>query len=162
MPLLFDLYHYTLKWNKYKSYFLRSLECNRTTPSPLGMASDDIPDASITASSYAHGGSWDREPKYARLGKNERYWACNSNDPRAWIQVHLGRTRVVTGLQTEGNYLNQVQQFWVEQIKVQVGSIEQDLMFIEDGKYQPKVQLCCYIFPGIFLQSRHCRLFNNK
>ena len=100
------------------------------------MASGDIPDANINASSYEHNGVWDREPKHARLGRVGRYWASDSIDHNAWIQVDLGMTRRVTGLQTEGNYHN-----WVEQVKVQVGSTKQDLMFIEDGNHEPKVAL---------------------
>ena len=103
------------------------------------MASGQIPDTSITASSYGKNPSWDREPKHARLGREHRFWAAGWNDLNAWIQVDLGSNHVVTGLQTEGDNHNQEHQYWVEQVKVQVGNTEEDLMFIEDGNCQPKV-----------------------
>ena len=110
-----------------------------STPSPLGMASGAIPDASITASSYDPSTIWNREAKYVRLG-GHRYWASHSNDLNPWIQVELGRTHVVTGLQTEGMFHNDRHQYWVEQVTVQVLSTKQELVFIEDGNHQPKVQ----------------------
>ena len=103
-------------------------------PGPLGMASGDIPDSSITASSYQTHPHYDREPKYARLG-GSRFWYNDWNDLEPWIQVDLGSSYNVTGLQTEG-YSNL---YWVKKIKVQVGMTIEDLSFIEDGQGQPKV-----------------------
>ena len=109
-------------------------------PGPLGMASGDIPDSSITASSYQRHHSWDREPKYARLGGN-KFWieeeTYNSTGP--WIQVDMSTSYRVTGLQTEGNNETDHWQYWVRQIKVQTGMIINDLSFIDDGQGQPKV-----------------------
>ena len=104
------------------------------------MKSGGIPDASITASSYEHNSQWDREPKHARLGSAGRYWASDSFDNNAWIQVDLGSTHAVTGLEAEGNYHNEVHHYWVEQVQVQVGCTEEDLMFITGGNGDPKVQ----------------------
>ena len=101
---------------------------------PLGMASGDIPDTSITASSYEKHGEFDREPKYARLG-GERFWV--SFDVEPWIQVDLDSHHIVTGLQTQGD--DGWKEYWVEQIKVQVGFTEENLMFIQDANGQPKV-----------------------
>ena len=104
------------------------------------MASGNIPDSSISASSYATASTWDREPKYARLGGN-RYWISGSadSDPEPWIQVDLGRSYNVAGLQTEGNNGVDIWKFWVTQIKVQVGMTLNDLSFIDNGQGQPKV-----------------------
>ena len=52
-----------------------------------------------------------------------------------WIQVDLGSNHLATGLQTEGNYAN----YWVAQIKVQVGLTEENLIFIKDSQGQPEV-----------------------
>ena len=97
------------------------------------MASGDIPDSSITASSYSTHPDYDREPKYARLG-GKKFWHNDGNDPEPWIQVDLGSSYNVTGLQTEG-----LISYWVKKIKVQVGMTIEDLSFIEDGQGQPKV-----------------------
>ena len=100
------------------------------------MANKGIPDSSLTASSYQENIYFDREPKYARLG-GKRFWV--SVDPDPWIQVDLGSNHMVTGLQTEGNDQGGTNKYWVEQIKVEVGVTEENLMFIEDASGQPKV-----------------------
>lgn len=103
------------------------------------MSSGDIPDSSITASSYHTHVEYDREPKYARLGWN-KFWASGwSSDPDPWIQVDLGTCHNVTGLQTEGRHTSDEWHYWVEQIKVQVGMAENELSFIGDGQGQAKV-----------------------
>ena len=100
------------------------------------MASGAIPDTSITASSYQEHYNFDREPKYARLG-GTRFWLSIDQDP--WIQVDLGSNRLVTGLQTEGNEGNDINKYWVEQIKVQTGFTQENLEFAEDSDGQIKV-----------------------
>ena len=105
----------------------------------LGMASGEIPDSSITASSYQKFWEFDREPKYARLGHADRYWVNDLDDTEPWLQVDLGGSRRVTGLKTEGNYKTDIWQYWVEKIKVQVGVTEGTLMFIKDTNGQQKV-----------------------
>ena len=101
------------------------------------MATGDIPNSSITASSYqTPSNQWPREPKYARLG-GERFWGSVGDDVDSdpWIQVDLGSNHLATGLQTEGNDAN----YWVAQIKVQVGFTEGNLIFIDDSQGQPEV-----------------------
>ena len=99
------------------------------------MSSGDIPDSSITASSFNPHSDYDRLPQYARLGWN-KFWLSARDDTNPWIQVNLSGMYRVTGLQTAGDspLLD-----WVEQIKVQVGLSEESLMFIEDSNKQPKV-----------------------
>ena len=123
--------------NSWLSSFVRFFkECK---PGPLGMASSDIPDSSITASSYQnYSSSWVRLPKYARLGGN-RFWLSDGTDTNPWIQVDLDSRYNVSGLQTEGNYGSDKYQYWVTQIKVQVGMIINDLRFLDDGQGKPKV-----------------------
>lgn len=126
-------------------YHLISLsECK---PRPLGMESGDIPDSGITASSYHHHVQYDREPQYARLG-GDKFWlsARSDFDVNPWIQVDLGRKHMVTGLQTAGS--SDDKYMWVEQIKVQVGVTEDNLMFVLSKNGQPKVRLlgCLYSF----------------
>ena len=84
-------------------------------PVPLGMTSGDIPDSSITASSYQRHDTWDREPEYARLGGN-KFWidAEIDDSTEPWIQVDMSTSHIVTGLQTEGNYGSNHWQFWSE------------------------------------------------
>ena len=102
------------------------------------MASGDIPDSSITASSFAKHWSYNRKPEYARLG-GTRFWTCETKDPDPWIQVDLISSHTVTGLQTEGNDEGGAYKYWVEQIKVKVGVTKKNLMFIEDASGQPRV-----------------------
>ena len=103
------------------------------------MANGDIPDSSITASSYRKHADFDRLPRYARLG-GVRFWMNDKkNDTKPWIQVDLVSSHNVTGLKAEGNDAGGVYKYWVEQIKVQVGVAEGDLTFIEDTNGQPKV-----------------------
>ena len=99
------------------------------------MANGYIPDSSITASSHL---SADHMPKYARLGGN-KYWESLADDTSPWIQVDLGSRYTVIGLQTEGHYWSDKYQYWVTQIKVQVGMTEHDLSFIDDSQGKPKV-----------------------
>ena len=135
---------YGLKASSYNPLIRDSLSSygsfSECEPGPLGMASGNIPDKSLTASSYQHKNSWDREPKYARLGGN-RFWLSDGakSDPDPWIQVDLVRSYNVAGLQTEGNYGTSHWQYWVTQIKVLVGMTLNDLSFIDDGQGQPKV-----------------------
>ena len=105
------------------------------------MASGDIPDSSINASSYQRHDKWDREPRYARLGGG-RYWISVGDDVDSdpWIQVDLGSNHLVTGVQTEGNDGGVDKwRYWVAQIKVQVGFTEGNLIFIDDSQGQPEV-----------------------
>ena len=102
------------------------------------MASRVIPDSSITASSYEKHAEFDRQPKFARLG-GERYWGSDHEDLEPWIQVDLGSSHMIIGLQTEGNYNSDEWQYWVTQVNVQVGMSESGLMYIEDGDGQPQV-----------------------
>ena len=106
------------------------LECE---PGPLGMTNGSIPDSSITASSYKKVSSFDRLPKYARLGRG-RFWMSDDDDPMPWIQVDLISSHNVTGFMTKGHDLSG----WVEQIKVQVGNAEENLVFIKDCEGQSK------------------------
>ena len=102
------------------------------------MESRAIPDSRITASSFEENDEFDRQPKFARLG-GERYWGSIYEDLEPWIQVELGSSHMVTELQTEGNYNSDEWQYWVQQLKVQVGMSKGDLMYIEDGDGQPQV-----------------------
>ena len=97
------------------------------------MTNGSIPDSSITASSYIEVSSFDRLPKYARLGR-DRFWMSDDDDQMPWIQVDLISSHNVTGLMTKGHDRSG----WVEQIKVQVGNTEENLVFIEDCKGQSK------------------------
>lgn len=106
------------------------------------MASGSIPDSSITASSFQKSETWNREPKYARFG-SEKSWSNDWNDPEPWIQIDLGSSRWVTGLQTTGNNNQGDFQLWVEQITVKVGMTVENLVFIEDCDGQPKVSVKC-------------------
>ena len=106
------------------------------------MSSNAIPDTSVTASSFITADSWDREPKYARLGKVGRFWSSASDDSEPWIQVDLGSNHRVTGMQTEGNLGTGPRSYWIEQIKVQVGLVHGKLSFIEIDTGDPKV---CYV-----------------
>ena len=101
------------------------------------MESGSIPDSSISASSFFY----DRQPRYARLGDNVNFWSSDPSDSLPWIQVDLGSNQMVAGLQTKGNYETDVYQYWVEQIKAQVGMTELGLKFIEDVNGQQKVLL---------------------
>ena len=110
--------------------------------SPLGMSSNAIPDTSVTASSFNSASDWDREPKYARLGKVGRFWSSAPGDSEPWIQVDLGSSHQVIGLQTEG-YLSTLRtSYWIDQIKVQVGLVNDSLVFIETDAGEPKV---CFV-----------------
>ena len=133
-------------WPLSRESLLSYCSLSECEPGPLGMASGDIPDSGITASSYQHDhNTWARLPKYARLGGGSKFWMSGEamSDPDPWIQVDLGGSYNVVGLQTEGNHYSDKYQFWVTQIKVQVGMISKDLRFIDDGQGQPKV---CYFF----------------
>ena len=101
------------------------------------MSSNAIPDSNISASSY-HKSS--REPKYARFDI-ARYWASAPGDPDPWIQVLLGNSHRVTGLQTKGNLGSIRTSYWVEQIKVKIGLVHDSLKFIEMDSGEPKVCL---------------------
>ena len=114
---------------------------------PLGMASGDIPDSSINASSYQNPSTkFPRKPEFARLGFNfpdetvggihyppVRYWGNDASDKNPWIQVDLGSNSTVTGLQTEGNKGKHLWEYWVQQVKVQIGTAPENLSFIDDG-----------------------------
>ena len=102
------------------------------------MANGIIPDSSITASSFQTHDSWDRLPTYARLG-GDRFWGSEGYDSEPWIQVELSNIHTVTGLQTEGNYRVETDQYWVKKVKVEIGMDESALIFIEDDQGQPKV-----------------------
>ena len=106
------------------------------------MSSNAIPDTSLTASSFNPASNWDREPKYARLGKVGRFWSNARDDSGPWIQVDLGNNHRVTKLQTEGILGTSRTSYWVEQIKVQVGLVQDSLDFIEMDPGKPKV---CFI-----------------
>ena len=103
------------------------------------MANGEIPDSSINASSYQSHDTWDRLPKYARLG-SDKFWGSTESNSEPWIQVNLGRIHIVTRLQTEGDYKDDTAQYWVEKVSVKIGMDGGSLMFIEDGQGQPKVK----------------------
>ena len=101
------------------------------------MAGGDIPDSSLSASSYQ---SDNKAPRYARLGGGKK-WASVADDSDPWIQVDLGSNYIVTGLLTQGNGNSgdNVYKYWVALIRVQVGFTEGNLIFIEDSQGQPEV-----------------------
>ena len=105
------------------------------------MTNGDIPDSSITASSYHHHVDYDREPQYARLGGNKA-WASAINDMNPWIQVDLVSNHTVFGLQIARGLHHKI----VEQIKVEVGVSEMNLSFVLDNNGRPKVCLnYCFV-----------------
>ena len=121
---------------------------------PLGMSSGAIPDENITASSYERHPAFDREPKFARLGLYGRHFSSAPEDPAPWIQADLGSKHRVSVLQTQGAYGDSYWQYWVEQVKVQVGFSEDNLRFINDSNNQPKV--CKFIGQKSYVQGLFC------
>ena len=103
------------------------------------MANGNIPDSSITASSY-QGGFNNRSPKHARLGLENKLWISREDDPTPWIQVDLASNHTITGLQTEGNNDDGHYDYWVTQVKVKVGMSGGYRKFIADSNGQPKVR----------------------
>ena len=107
------------------------------------MASGEIPDSSINASSFLTHTDGDRVPQNARLGL-AMFWSNNGDDTSPWIQADLGSTHRVSGLQTVGNGRNDTWRYWVQQLKVEVGFSASDLVFIKDGDDQDKVCLSTF------------------
>ncbi|XP_014243467.1 discoidin domain-containing receptor 2-like isoform X3 [Cimex lectularius] len=86
--------------------------------SPLGMESGDIPDSAISASSAYDSASVG--PYHARLkhDKNGGAWcprAMVSKDSMEFLQIDLGKLRVITGTRTQGRFGNGQGQEYTEE-----------------------------------------------
>ena len=107
------------------------------------MANGAIPDSAITASSYVTHTLGDRIPQNARLG-SVQFWTNEWGDWQPWVQVDLGGNHTVTGLLTEGHY-GSSWQYWVKQIRVEVGFQDWELKSIKDDNGFPQVSDMKYI-----------------
>ena len=102
------------------------------------MESGDIPDASLSASTYfiyIHaGGSTHREPKYARLNYPTNAWSSDVGDDNPWIQVDLGEEKSVVGIKVQscGNY-------WIEELKIATALADAQFEYILEDSTDPKV-----------------------
>ena len=116
------------------------------SPTALGMESAAIPDEGITASSHSiTTEGFHRIPSHARLGQAD-FWSNDNDDPKPWIQVDLGSTCKVTGLQTEG-HSGSKWDYFVGNISVKVGMLETDLIFIENESGDTKAS-CFAVSPS--------------
>ena len=100
------------------------------------MINGNIPDSSITASSFKNSA---RVPYHARLNGNSR-WSNDNTDSDPWLQVDLLATYNVTGVLIEGNGHDGLSR-WVQAITVQIGINPATLGFIKDSNGVPKVCL---------------------
>ncbi|XP_072018289.1 uncharacterized protein [Amphiura filiformis] len=106
------------------SIFLTCLKISATqqcdSPMPLGMASGDILDNQITASSFFRAPQLQTPPEDGRLNYNNGYWStANPNPSNPWINVDLQSSFIVTGINTQGNIPGVVE--YVTQLDVQYG-----------------------------------------
>ena len=102
---------------------------------PLGMINGNIPDSSITASSWNNDA---RVPYHARL-QGDSWWSNDNSDSNPWLQVDLLATYNVAAILTEGTFSTR----WVGVMTVQFGNNPATLEFIKDSNGEPKV--CLYI-----------------
>ena len=82
---------------RYRSFFM-SVHCH--SYAPLGLASDKIPDSSLTASSH-----YKKYPPFkARLhcGADCAWYAEPWDHSQPWLQVDLGNVSLVSGIATQG------------------------------------------------------------
>ncbi|XP_071785768.1 discoidin, CUB and LCCL domain-containing protein 2-like isoform X1 [Asterias amurensis] len=80
---------------------------------PLGMGSGDVPDDSITSSSYHSTLFTSYPPKQARLNYYVVPWCAGGNDGSPWIQVDFNDNYVyITGLITKG-YIDTIVPYYV-------------------------------------------------
>ena len=102
------------------------------------MESGEIPDTSLTASSYFTynhaGGPTLREPKYARLNHPTNAWCADVGDDNPWIQVDLGEEKVVVGIQVQGGLT-----YWIEELKIATALADAQFEYILDESNNPKV-----------------------
>ncbi|XP_071809330.1 uncharacterized protein [Asterias amurensis] len=90
-------------------------------PLLLGMESGSIPDAYISASSFA---TTDHLPAFGRLG-NHSYWKPDVNDTSPWLQVCFPKRMIVSGVVVQGGGDGD-QAGWVENF---------ELDYSQDGEY---------------------------
>ncbi|XP_072017381.1 uncharacterized protein [Amphiura filiformis] len=120
-------------WEKYDvlPVFLYSLTNKNTKWStvkdikPLGLASRDVLDSQLTASSYFYDDTHTRSPEFGRLN-NDQSWAplTNDNEKYQWLQVDFLSAVGMKGIQTQGAGL--VQQ-WVTTLSIKTGNDENSL-----------------------------------
>ena len=106
---------------------------------PLGMASETIADAQITASTMRDVNS---SPRLARLqlkadGIKQGGWSALRNDPNQWLQVDLGSYTTLTRVATQGR--NEFSE-WVTKYRIQYSNDGVTFqVYREQGTSLPKV-----------------------
>lgn len=102
--------------------------------SPLGMASGEITDDRITASSQ-YNPSW--SPLRSRLQYPDNGWTPSEDSAREWIQVDLGFLRYVTAIGTQGAISKETKKaYFVKTYKISVSSNAEDWIIIKDKTKQ--------------------------
>ncbi|XP_027037220.1 uncharacterized protein LOC113665691 [Pocillopora damicornis] len=121
-------------WYNHISLRMELYGC-RGCSSPLGMESQVISDAQITAST-----EWNNynSAKFARL--NLGGWVARAVDPRQWLQVDLGTYSSVTRVATQGVNLRGRRKCWTTSYKLQYSDDGITFHFYkEPGGTLPKV-----------------------
>ena len=94
------------------------------------MEDGSIADNQITASSYASGVGYSRQPWEGRLNYDKwSYWAPinPAQDSTPWIQVAFSSAVTITAIQTQGGGFHSA---WVTELEIQTG---QPLSYILQG-----------------------------
>ena len=82
------------------------------------MENNDIPDSAVTASSSASGvrhGSWRGRLNNVLTSNSWGCWAAGTNNQGEWLQIDLGKEKLLTKLATQGRpSLDQ----WVRSYKI--------------------------------------------
>uniref|UniRef100_A0A674MW82 Discoidin, CUB and LCCL domain containing 2 n=1 Tax=Takifugu rubripes TaxID=31033 RepID=A0A674MW82_TAKRU len=110
----------------------------------LGLASDGISDAQLSASSVWewNGPSGQHNvwaPSGARLKKRQRPWSAAQNDQRQWLQIDLKREKRITGIITTGSTLKEYQ-YYVSEYQIHFSSDgEQWEIYREANSTQDKI-----------------------
>ncbi|KAI8500443.1 hypothetical protein Bbelb_220090 [Branchiostoma belcheri] len=124
-------------------YLWVAYRCFPGCSNPFGMASGDIRDARITASSYYddYDGYENYGPSHGRLykGTGEGAWAARNNIIGEWLQVDLGEVENVTGTVIQGRYYGDS---WVTSYKLHYGADGTSWTTFTDNDGSEKV------FPG--------------
>ena len=82
--------------------------------SPLGMSTNEIPDADISASSHR---DKDHMPQHGRLLDNS-YWMPLSDDVTPWLEVEFPQQMIISGLVIEGHLSLDRGWIWVDAFHV--------------------------------------------